>query len=150
MIHLKEIVEVPRPRADAFAYVADFTTTMEWDPGISHAEQLSPEGPGLDCRYEVTAVFNGNERRLTYVTEVYEPPERVVFRGGDRRFESVDTITFETMENGTRIIYAADFRMKGLLAVLEPMLRNRFQKVARKGASGLAAALEGIRVERAV
>lgn len=150
MIHLKEIVEVPRPRADAFAYVADFTTTKEWDPGISHAEQLSGDGPGLDCRYQVTAVFNGNERRLTYVTEVYEPPACVVFRGGDHRFESVDTISFETIENGTRITYAADFRMKGLLALLEPFLRKRFEEVARKGASGLAAALEGTRVERAV
>jgi len=29
-----EIAEVPRSLEESFAYVADFTTVAEWDPGI--------------------------------------------------------------------------------------------------------------------
>lgn len=149
MIHLEEIIEVPTDSATAFAHVADFTTSAQWDPGVSHAHQLSGDGSGLGSRYQITAVFNGKERYLVYETEAHQPPDRVVFRGGDARFESVDTITFQTVETGTRITYAADFRMKGLLVVLEPLLRGRFQEVGEKAASGLAAALGGARLERA-
>ena len=34
MARIVRRIEVPTPPDDTFAYVADFSTTEEWDPGI--------------------------------------------------------------------------------------------------------------------
>jgi carbon monoxide dehydrogenase subunit G len=41
MVHLEEIITVPATPEAAFDYVADFTTTVEWDPGIARATRVA-------------------------------------------------------------------------------------------------------------
>jgi hypothetical protein len=144
MIHLERVITVPTDIQAAFDYVADFTTTAEWDPGIERARQVTGDGPGLGSRYEVVSNFGERELDLTYVNEGFDRPNRLVFRGGDKRFESVDVITFEASDVGTQVTYTADFRMKGVLALIEPFLRSRFNDVVDDGAAGLEARLRDL------
>ena len=44
MFTLTETIEVPRPVASCFRYVADFRTTVEWDATAVEANKLTP-GP---------------------------------------------------------------------------------------------------------
>ena len=44
MTVLRETIRVKRPARAAFNYVADFTTTVEWDATARHARKLT-EGP---------------------------------------------------------------------------------------------------------
>jgi carbon monoxide dehydrogenase subunit G len=141
MVHLEEIITVPATPEAAFDYVADFTTTVEWDPGIARATRVAGDDPGVGSRYQVISVFNGRELTLEYETRHHDRPTRLVFAGGNERFESVDTITFEPADGGTRITYAADFSMKGVLRLAEPFLRTRFDEVAKKAVVGLERAL---------
>jgi hypothetical protein len=53
-----EVIEVPRTPAESFAYVADFTTVAEWDPGIHASRRVSGDG-GTGSVYEVQAGFRG-------------------------------------------------------------------------------------------
>ena len=137
MIELERSITVPTAMETAFDYVADFTTTAEWDPGIERADQVAGDGPGRGSRYAVVSNFGGRELALVYVNEGYEPHHRLVFRGGDKRFESTDVITFEATDSGTQVRYAAEFRMKGILRVVEPFLRSRFEGVADDAVAGL-------------
>ncbi len=58
MARFREVIEVERPPAEVFRYVADFTTAAEWDPGIvSSTRSGGPEGVG--ARYDVRARFRG-------------------------------------------------------------------------------------------
>ena len=141
MVHLEEVITVPASPETAFDYVADFTTTAEWDPGILRASRLAGDDPGLGSRYEVVSLFNGREVTLEYENRDHQRPTRLVFAGGNERFESVDTLTFEPAGDGTRIVYAADFSMKGLLRLAEPFLRGRFDDIAKKAVAGLRRAL---------
>ena len=69
MITIQETATTARPRPEAFAYVADFTTAAEWDPGLRYSERVSGDG-GVGTRYRVGATFAG--RVVPMIYEVIE------------------------------------------------------------------------------
>jgi carbon monoxide dehydrogenase subunit G len=135
-----EVIEVPRPLEEAFAYVADFTTVAEWDPGIHASRRVSGDG-GVGSVYEVQAEFRGKTMPFTYTVTELEPNSRIVLDGVGEKATSRDTIAFAAAEDGTQITYTADFRLKGVLRVAEPFLGGTFKTLARKAMAGLAAKL---------
>lgn len=140
-----EVIEVPRPVAEAFAYVADFTTVAEWDPGIHASRKVSGDG-GVGSVYEVQAEFRGKTMPFTYTVTAFEQDRRIVLDGVGEKATSLDTIAFEAAAGGgTRITYTADFRLKGVLRVAEPFLGGTFTSLARKALDGLAAKLGAAR-----
>ena len=136
-----EVIEVPRSVEESFAYVADFTTVAEWDPGIHESSKVSGEG-GVGTVYEVQAEFRGKTMPFTYTVTAFEENVRIVLDGVGEKATSLDTIAFEpAADGGTRIIYSADFRLKGALRVAEPFLGGTFKSLARKALAGLEAKL---------
>ncbi len=89
-----EVIEVPRSVEEAFAYVADFTTVAEWDPGIHSARRVSGDG-GIGSVYEVQAEFRGKTMPFTYTVTAYEADRRIVLDGVGEKATSLDTIVFE-------------------------------------------------------
>jgi carbon monoxide dehydrogenase subunit G len=132
-----EVIDVPRPLQESFAYVADFTTVVEWDPGIHESRRVSGEG-GVGTVYEVQAEFRGKTMPFTYTVTAFEENERIVLDGVGEKASSLDTIVFEAgAGGGTRITYSADFELKGVLRVAEPFLGGTFRELARKALAGL-------------
>ena len=56
---------VPCPAADIFAYLADFATVAEWDPGVKSAHLLGGEPGRTGARYLVKAGFLGRTLPLS-------------------------------------------------------------------------------------
>ncbi|MEO5634446.1 SRPBCC family protein [Gaiella sp.] len=140
-----EVIEVPRSVEESFAYVADFTTVAEWDPGIHESTRVSGEGD-VGTIYAVQAEFRGKTMPFTYTVTAFAPNERIVLDGVGERATSLDTIAFEAaVAGGTRITYTADFRLKGVLRVAEPFLGGTFRALAGKALAGLEAKLGGAR-----
>jgi carbon monoxide dehydrogenase subunit G len=140
---LHETITVTRPIDESFAYVADFATTAEWDPGIAQARRVDDGPIGLGSRFAVVAVFNGRRLDLIYEIVAYEPPERIVLRGEGKGFRGVDEITLTTEGNAqTRIDYVADIGLTGIAKLAEPFMKGRFDTMAKKAVTGLKAALE--------
>ena len=46
MAHYTASVDTPRPLHEVFAYLSDFSTTREWDPGVVEAERLNGQAVG--------------------------------------------------------------------------------------------------------
>jgi hypothetical protein len=44
MARYKASVDTPHPPGEVFAYLSDFSTTEEWDPGVLEAERLRDAG----------------------------------------------------------------------------------------------------------
>lgn len=143
MISLRETIEVDRPPQEAFAYVADFANTQEWDPGVREAEKLTGGSVDVGTEYRVVAEFRGREVPMRYRVVRFEPPGRVVLQGDGRTVSALDDIRFEPTDRGTRIVYAADLEMKGLLRLAEPFLRGAFGTMGRRALDGLARRLGG-------
>lgn len=141
MITIQETVNTPRPRPEAFAYVADFAKVAEWDPGIRSSVRVAGDG-GVGTRYEVGATFAGRVVPMTYEVIEYAAPARIVLRGLAATVEAVDAISFEeTASGGTRVVYRADFTLKGGLRYFGLVMKPLFGRLGRKAIGGLRSAL---------
>ena len=58
-------VATDRPMAEVFAYLSDFTSTEEWDPGTLRTTRESGDG-GVGTRYRNVSRFLGSGTELTY------------------------------------------------------------------------------------
>jgi carbon monoxide dehydrogenase subunit G len=134
-------IEVTTPPGETFAYLADFSHTSEWDPGIAEARRLTPEPTAVGSRFEVIALFRGNRQRFEYVVTEFEEGNRIALRGEGEKAISDDAMTLWASGGGTRIRYEADIRLKGVLRVAEPFLGGTMKKIGDDALDGLSARL---------
>jgi dehydrogenase/reductase SDR family protein 12 len=139
---VREVIEVSAPLAEAFAYVADFETAAEWDPGIVESRRTSAGPVGVGTTYDVVAEFRGKHQLFHYRVTEYVDGERLVLDGEGARATSLDTIVFEPTTAGTRIAYEAEFHLKGVYRLAEPFLGGTFRALGAKALAGLKSTLE--------
>lgn len=133
-------VATRRPAAEVFAYLSDFTTTTEWDPGTVLTTRISGDG-GVGTRYANTSKFNGRETNLVYEVIELVPGELIRLRGENGTVTAIDTITVKSVFDGTRVTYEADFTFKGIAAIAAPFLRGAFRRLGDEAEVGLRKAL---------
>lgn len=134
-------IEVSVPVDKAFDYVADFSTTETWDPGIVEGRRVDDGPVGVGSAFDVVADFGGRRLPLRYRITEYERPSRVVLVGEGARFRGVDDIRFSPSAGGTRIDYLADLRLRGLARIAEPFMRGRFEQLSDDAIDGLSRTL---------
>ena len=100
MARYRATIDTPREREDVFAYISDFSTTQEWDPGVVEAERLNDAAVGEGTEFRLVAEFLGRKTALTYRIVEYDPPHAVTFRGENATVISNDRITFEAVDRG--------------------------------------------------
>ena len=135
-------IEVARPAAAAFRYVAEFENAAEWDPGIAESKKLT-EGPvRVGSEYDVVALFRGKRQRFRYTVTELDDGRRVTLAGDGDKATSVDEIVVEPLGDGARIAYTADIKLKGLRRIAEPLLRPVLAKTADEALAGLKSTLD--------
>src|SRR6478609_4549537 len=136
-------LETPRSPADAFAFLSDFSTTEEWDPGVVEATRLGDAPIGVGTEFQVLARFLGRTNTLTYRVVEFEPESLVTLRGENATVVSLDRITFEPVGEGTRVTYDAELTLKGPLRLADPFLGLAFNRVGDRAFEGLRTTLNG-------
>jgi carbon monoxide dehydrogenase subunit G len=137
MAHYNASVDTPRPPDEMFAYLSDFSSTQEWDPGVIEAERLGDAPVQQGTEFRLLASFLHRKIPLTYRIVEYDPPNAVTFRGESSTVISLDRITFEPSERGTRITYDADLALKGPFKLADPLLGVAFKRVGARALAGL-------------
>ena len=142
-MHVERTFTVPRPIELVFDYLGDFTHTAQWDPGTVETRRTSGDG-GLGTTYANTSEFLGRKVELTYETITFDRPEKVQFRGTNKRATATDTMMFRPVADGTatEIHYRADFDFGRLLnLVAPPFARRKLDKLADETVEQLQRAL---------
>jgi hypothetical protein len=121
----------------AFAYLSDFSTSAEWDPGVVEAERVGTRAVGEGTEFRLVAEFLGRKTPLTYRIVEYDRPRCVTLVGENATVVSRDRITFETIATGTCVTYDADLRLKGLLRLADPLVAIPFTRVGDRALAGL-------------
>ena len=103
MTILQEQIDVSRPVHEVFTYVADFTTTREWDSTATAAEKLTPGPVDVGTRFAVTCAAPVGSIKLVYEVTRLETDRGITLRGSSRFFTIEDRITFTPTGTGTRI-----------------------------------------------
>ena len=139
-MRLERTVTADVPLGRAFAFLADFTTTTEWDPGTVSTVRVQGDG-GVGTSYRNVSRFLGRETSLLYVVEELVTGERIRLRGENETVFSVDTMTFEHAGEGTQVTYSAEFTFKGVSRFVAPLLRPAFVRLGNEAEKGLQSAL---------
>jgi len=142
MAHYNASLDTPRPPEEMFAYLSDFSSTQEWDPGVIEAKRLGDAPVRKGTEFRLLAVFLRRKTPLTYRIVEYDPPSAVTFRAESSTVVSLDRITFEPSERGTRITYDADLALKGPFRLADPLLGIAFKRVGARALAGLRRTLE--------
>ena len=120
-----------------FAYLSDFSTTAEWDPGVVEAERLDDRPVAEASEFRIVAAFLHRRTTLTYRVVEYDPPNAVTFLGENASVVSLDRITFEPSDGGTRITYDADLALKRPFKLADPLLGLAFKRVGTRALAGM-------------
>ncbi|MGN6129159.1 MAG: SRPBCC family protein [Nocardioidaceae bacterium] len=144
-MRLERTVAADAPLERVFAYLADFATTTEWDPGTVRTARVSGDG-GVGTVYRNTSRFAGRETELTYTVMERVENERIALRGENKTVTALDTMTFARTGEGTEVRYVAEFRFPLLdLPVLRTVaglaLAPLFKRLGDEAADGMRAAL---------
>ena len=147
MARYRAALDTQREREDVFAYISDFSTTQEWDPGVVEAERLNDGAVGEGTEFRLVAEFLGLKTALTYRIVEYDPPRAVTFRRENATVVSNDRITFDAVGEGTRITYDAELLLKGPLRLADPLLGLAFNRVGDRALAGLTHKLAPVHPE---
>ena len=139
-MRVRRIVTAEKPLAEVFAYLSDFTTTTEWDPGTVQTVLTRGDG-GFGTEYLNTSIFAGRETRLTYVVEDLVPNRHISLRGENKTVIAHDSMTFRENGGQTEVTYTADFTFKGIARLVAPLMKRAFTRLGDEAESGMAAAL---------
>ena len=139
MARIVRRIPVDRDPTEVFDAIADFSTTERWDPGVRSSVALDdpPVGPG--ARFEVTLDQGPFGPRLTYRTEAYDRPRRIVLHTRNALVEGTDEVTVEPDGQGCVVTWTAEFAVRGPIGTLvDPLMAKGFEKVGDKAVDGLA------------
>ena len=127
--------------AETFGYLATFSNAAEWDPGVLAGEQLDPGPVRAGSRFRLRVPFLGVRMSLTYEVIRFVPDREVLLQAANALLRSTDQIVVTGAADGSTVSYDAEVQLRGLLRVLDPLLRPGFRTVAERAAAGLADAL---------
>ena len=137
MARYRASIETQWAPDEAFVYLSDFSTSVEWDPSVVEAERIGTGTVGQGTEFRLVAEFLGRKTSLRYRVVEYEPPSAVTFVAENATVISRDRITFETIATGTRVTYDADLRLKRLLRLADPLLALAFTRIGNPALAGL-------------
>jgi len=131
-------VDTTWDRERAFAYLADFASISDWDPGVVRSKRLSDEPFAVGARFEVISSFLGREIPLVYEVLEIDPPRRVLLRAETSTMTSLDEMSFDLRPGGgTLVTYDADLAMKGVARIAELPMRLAFGRIGDNARDGL-------------
>lgn len=142
MITLHEKIEVNRPLEEAFAYLADFRTSEQWDSTVISASKRSGGPIGSGTGFEVICRQPLGRLTFAYTLTHHEPGRLLKLHGRGRFFDVDDEIRFAETATGTLIDYRATFTFKGRLGALAGRFRTGLQRMGYNSVQGLKRALE--------
>lgn len=140
---IQRTVETAASPAAVFAYLSDFTTTEQWDPGTVRTTRTSGDG-GVGTTYHNVSRFAGRETELTYEVTEHQPDNRFALRGENKTVIARDTMELAPAGTGTRVTYTADFEFKGLAKYAAPLFAPAFKKLGDEAEKGLRESLAGL------
>jgi len=105
------------PPEHVFDTLADLRNETKWNSRVSTAELRSPEPVELGSRFAI--VNGGTEYEVTITT--YERPSRLVLDASGNPDLTI-AYTFAAADDGTELGSDFDFRPRGVLRLLFPLL----------------------------
>lgn len=142
MIELHEKIDVTRPVHEAFTYVADFRSTIEWDATAVAANKLTAGAVDVGTQFDVKCRLPVGAVTLQYTVTRLVPNETIELHGTCALFEVEDVIHFTETADGTHIDYRAKFTFRKAFSSVEKVAQSGMERMGNASLLGLKEALE--------
>ena len=140
---VERVIETACPIERAFDFVADFSTTEEWDPGIPSARRLDDRPIGPAAASSCSRGSARPSRRSSTRSPPSIRPTSVTFVGDGKHFQGHRRdLVRPGQDGGTRVTYVADLGLKGLSSLALPFIRGRLDEMSDRAVAGLKTALD--------
>jgi hypothetical protein len=139
MFIVESSVVVPRPVGEVEPFVSDVSNDPKWNPEI-RAARRSTAGPSGTVNFDVEVKpFMGITSCQMRVAR--NPAEHVTRIAGSpvAWLDALATYTFEPVDGGTRVTRHCETKIKGLMRVMEPIIRRQMAKKKDEMLAGLKA-----------
>lgn len=144
MINVTGTVDVSRPSADVFAFLADPANAPKWQSELSHSELLS-EGPvRLGSKFKEVVKFLGRPIELICEYVEFEPGRKMVFQSRNSKAMQFD-VTLQVEPRGagaSDVTVSSSTRLGGALRLLEPLFAGEIKNASKNELRKLKAAVE--------
>lgn len=139
---LHEEFEVPRPAADCYRYLRDFSTTEQWDPSVLRAQKVTPGEPAVGTEFRVTLRSFGRQFDMDYRLIEARQDHWLRLQGVGGGVRADDRIGFIAQgPQRTRIVYEAELQLSALARLGGPLLESLMRRMGRESVAGLRRAL---------
>lgn len=125
----------------SFDAMADARNEPQWNTKVSRSKLLSAEPIGAGSRFET--VNRGQAYHATITT--YERPNQLAFEVSGKGMDITATFRFRATGDSTASHASFDFRPKGVLKVLFPLMKPLVAKDGPKQAQNFARYVESDR-----
>lgn len=140
---IERTFDVAQPASHVWAYLSDFRSTNDWDPGTERTLLTSGDG-GVGTVYENFSSFAGTTIEITYTVRAVDPGRQIVLRGESTSFTATDTITVEPSGAGSTVTYEAEFEFCGIAALADPFMSLPLRKLGDDARRSLRRVLESL------
>jgi uncharacterized protein YndB with AHSA1/START domain len=142
VIDLKTTVEISRPVAEVFAFVADHTNAPRWQNGLSEVRRLTDGPLGVGTEHEFIRRFAGRKVATRNRFVAYEEARYVEFEIPAGWLTGRASYLTEPSRSDTVLTSRMQFYAHGPLALLEPMLTRLLARDCRRDEACLKRLLE--------
>lgn len=109
MLAVERTITVDQSPEAVWRFLADFTTTEEWDPPTVSTERTGGDG-GVGTTYHNVAKYRGRRTEVDYIVTEYVEGRRLALHGAALGLDVRDTLVVEpTAAGGSQVTYAATF-----------------------------------------
>jgi uncharacterized protein YndB with AHSA1/START domain len=142
MIRSEFTVEIARPPADVFAYLADPSKVPEWQSSAVEAKLATDGAIGVGSRIEEVRSFVGRRVRTTLEVTEYEPERRFSLKTVEGPVPVEVRHTLEPSNGGTRLRFVGTGDPKGFGGFAQSLLVRAAEREFKRDFRRLKAILE--------
>jgi hypothetical protein len=132
-------LEVDRPVAEVFDYMANFSNENEWNSVAHNVAQLNPGPLAAGSR------FKGDYDRMgtvEYLIKEYARPDHLEGEGRAKMLTWDSTFDFSARHGGTSLVATIDPHPRGVLRLAKPLMERVMKGQMQKGMANVKATLE--------
>lgn len=142
-LKIERSVVLTRPVDAVFRYLADFSTTAEWDPGTARATKLTPGAVAEGSVFDLQLRSFGRSVSMRSTITTYEPCERLVIEGHGTGFTATDRLRLVALNaDTTQLHYIAEITLDSLPGWTQPLVARWGRALGDAAMNGLRRALE--------
>jgi Polyketide cyclase / dehydrase and lipid transport len=142
-ISLQTSIDVARPAAEVFDFVADQTNAPLWQEGLYEARRVTPGPIGVGTEHEFVRRFAGMKIKLRNRFTSHDPGRFVSFEIPSGKITGEASYLAEAIGTDTsRLTSTVRFDMTGLFGLAAPILAWLFERQSRRDEARLKELLE--------